>query len=77
MPWGNVARRHQSQDRRPGSEECLQEMASCWAGPKLGATWGGGGGKAREAGWNLASQDLKCQAEQPDFILKTENGESY
>ena len=52
-------------------------MASCWAGPKLGATWGGVGGKAREAGWNLASQDLKCQAEQPDFILKTENGESY
>lgn len=29
---------------------------------------GQGGGKAREAGWILASQDLKCQAEQPDFV---------
>ena len=75
MPWGNVARRHQSQDWRPGSAECLQGTASCLAGPKPGATWGTG--KAREAGWSLASQDLKCQAEQPDFILKTEPGEPY
>lgn len=46
--------------------------------PSLGPRGAGWGARLGRPGWILASgTSKKCQAEQPDFILKAENGESY
>ena len=56
-------------------QSAFREWQVAWLDPSLGPRQGGA--KAREVGWSLASQDLRCQAEQPDFILKTEPGDPY